>query len=154
MSKMSELHRELTEQANELGFESLDEALSYGYVVGTNHKLVKDDNSIKQASDEWELNKLTKAKDNDIEEKNIRITKEEIKQAIQFVLTHGVDISKHFVELPTSTDMEEILEDIDADTDINYRFHRIEDYSGDGVFTTLEIEINIGRENFHITYYE
>lgn len=33
MSKMSQLHAELTEQASELGFESLDEALMKGYDV-------------------------------------------------------------------------------------------------------------------------
>lgn len=33
MSKMSQLHVELTEQASELGFESLDEALANGYEV-------------------------------------------------------------------------------------------------------------------------
>ena len=33
MSKMGELHAELSEQANELGFESLDEALANGYEV-------------------------------------------------------------------------------------------------------------------------
>ena len=33
MSKMSQLHAELTEQACELGFESLDEALANGYEI-------------------------------------------------------------------------------------------------------------------------
>lgn len=33
MSKMSQLHAELTEQANELGFESIEEAEACGYMV-------------------------------------------------------------------------------------------------------------------------
>lgn len=33
MSKMSQIHVELSEQANELGFESLEEALAKGYEV-------------------------------------------------------------------------------------------------------------------------
>lgn len=38
MSKMSQLHAELTEQAYELGFESLDEALANGYEVDYEEK--------------------------------------------------------------------------------------------------------------------
>lgn len=38
MSKMGELHAELSEQANELGFESLDEALANGYEVDYEEK--------------------------------------------------------------------------------------------------------------------
>ena len=42
MSKMSQLHAELTEQAYELGFNSLEEALANGYEVDyDNYKLVK-----------------------------------------------------------------------------------------------------------------
>lgn len=33
MSKMSELHMELSEQASELGFESIEEAEAHGYTV-------------------------------------------------------------------------------------------------------------------------
>ena len=34
MSKMSELHRELSEQAYELGFESIEQAQENGYTIG------------------------------------------------------------------------------------------------------------------------
>ena len=37
MSKMSQLHMELTEQANELGFESIEEAEANGYHVQYNN---------------------------------------------------------------------------------------------------------------------
>ena len=41
---MSQLYTELTEQANELGFEDLNEAEQHGYSVDyTEHKLVKVD---------------------------------------------------------------------------------------------------------------
>ena len=44
MSKMSQLYTELTEQANELGFEDINEAEQHGYSVDyTEHKLVKVD---------------------------------------------------------------------------------------------------------------
>ena len=42
MSKMSQLHAELTEQAYDLGFNSLDDALDMGYAVDyTERRLVK-----------------------------------------------------------------------------------------------------------------
>lgn len=42
MSKMSQLHAELTEQANELGFETIQDAVSSGYIVDYDKgKLVK-----------------------------------------------------------------------------------------------------------------
>lgn len=42
MSKMSDLHLELTEQANELGFETIQDAVNSGYVVDYERgKLVK-----------------------------------------------------------------------------------------------------------------
>ena len=44
MSKMSQLYTDLTEQANELGFEDINEAEQHGYNVDyTEHKLVKVD---------------------------------------------------------------------------------------------------------------
>lgn len=59
MSKMSELHVELSEQAYELGFNSLDDALSAGYQVDYEecrllhpHRLVKKDEQEK-AHEEW-----------------------------------------------------------------------------------------------------
>lgn len=43
MSKMSQLHAELSEQAYELGFESIGEAEQAGYCVDwENHKLIPD----------------------------------------------------------------------------------------------------------------
>lgn len=42
MSKMSQLHAELSEQANELGFETIQDAVNSGYVVDYERgKLVK-----------------------------------------------------------------------------------------------------------------
>lgn len=42
MSKMSQLHAELTEQANTLGFESIEEAEADGYTIDyTERRLVK-----------------------------------------------------------------------------------------------------------------
>lgn len=42
MSKMSQLHAELSEQANELGFETIQDAVNSGYVVDYEKgKLVK-----------------------------------------------------------------------------------------------------------------
>lgn len=42
MSKMSQLHAELSEQANELGFETIQDAVNSGYIVDyDNGKLVK-----------------------------------------------------------------------------------------------------------------
>lgn len=42
MSKMSQLHAELTQQASELGFESIEQALANGYEVDyDNYKLVE-----------------------------------------------------------------------------------------------------------------
>lgn len=38
MSKMSNIHLELTEQANELGFESIEEAEANGYHIGYTSK--------------------------------------------------------------------------------------------------------------------
>ena len=41
-AKMSQLHAELSEQANELGFETIQDAVNYGYIVDYDKgKLVK-----------------------------------------------------------------------------------------------------------------
>lgn len=57
MSKMSQLHAELTEQASELGFESIEEAEAKGYVVrysGQEAFLVPNiDKELEKAHDEW-----------------------------------------------------------------------------------------------------
>lgn len=54
MSKMSQLHAELSQQANELGFESLGEAEQAGYGVDwENAKLVKVEDEQEQAHQAW-----------------------------------------------------------------------------------------------------
>lgn len=58
MSKMSNIHLELTEQANELGFESIEEAEARGYTVkysGDEAFLVPDiDKACEERRREWE----------------------------------------------------------------------------------------------------
>lgn len=58
MSKMSQLHAELSEQAIELGFESLEEALANGYEVDYDEKelvnpYVLSDKAHEEAHKEW-----------------------------------------------------------------------------------------------------
>lgn len=54
MSKMSQLHAELSEQAAELGFESLGEAEQAGYGVDwENGKLVKVEDELEKAHEAW-----------------------------------------------------------------------------------------------------
>lgn len=54
MSKMSQLHAELTEQAYELGFESIGEAEQAGYGVDwENHKLIKIEDEQDKAHEAW-----------------------------------------------------------------------------------------------------
>lgn len=56
MSKMSQLHAELTEQAYELGFASLEEALAKGYEVmidGNFARLVKTKDEQEEAHEAW-----------------------------------------------------------------------------------------------------
>lgn len=54
MSKMSQLHAELTEQAYELGFESIGEAEQAGYGVDwENHKLIKVEDEQDKAHEAW-----------------------------------------------------------------------------------------------------
>lgn len=54
MSKMSQLHAELSEQAAELGFESLGEAEQAGYGVDwENAKLIKVEDELDKAHEEW-----------------------------------------------------------------------------------------------------
>lgn len=54
MSKMSQLHVELTEQASELGFESIYEAEQHGYEVDwENAKLIKTEDEQEQAHRAW-----------------------------------------------------------------------------------------------------
>jgi len=54
MSKMSQLHAELSEQAAELGFESIGEAEQAGYEVDwEKHKLVKIKDELEKAHEAW-----------------------------------------------------------------------------------------------------
>lgn len=54
MSKLSQLHAELSEQASELGFESLGEAEQAGYGVDwENGKLVKVEDELDKAHEAW-----------------------------------------------------------------------------------------------------
>lgn len=54
MSKISQLHAELTEQASELGFESIYEAEQHGYEVDwENAKLIKAEDEQEQAHLAW-----------------------------------------------------------------------------------------------------
>lgn len=54
MSKISQLHVELTEQASELGFESIYEAEQHGYEVDwENAKLIKAEDEQEQAHLAW-----------------------------------------------------------------------------------------------------
>lgn len=54
MSKMSQLHAELSQQAYELGFESIGEAEQAGYGVDwDNAKLIKVENEQEQAHQAW-----------------------------------------------------------------------------------------------------
>ena len=56
MSKMSQLHAYLTEQAAELGYESIEEAEANGYVVDYENKTLKRDAmaSLSLAHEAWE----------------------------------------------------------------------------------------------------
>lgn len=54
MSKMSDIHLDLTEQANELGFESIGEAEQAGYGVDwKNIKLIKVEDEQDKAHEAW-----------------------------------------------------------------------------------------------------
>lgn len=54
MSKLSQLYAELSEQAAELGFESLGEAEQAGYGVDwENAKLIKVEDELDKAHEEW-----------------------------------------------------------------------------------------------------
>lgn len=54
MSKMSQLHAELSEQTAELGFESLGEAEQAGYGVDwENGKLIKVEDELEKAHEAW-----------------------------------------------------------------------------------------------------
>lgn len=54
MSKISQLHAELTEQAYDLGYKSLEDALDHGYIAEyEGGKLVPTEEIMKQAHEAW-----------------------------------------------------------------------------------------------------
>lgn len=54
MSKMSQLHAELTEQAADLGFKSIEDAEQHGYIVEyKGGRLVPTEELMKQAHEAW-----------------------------------------------------------------------------------------------------
>lgn len=89
MSKMSQIHAELTEQAAELGFENLGEAEQAGYGVDwENAKLIKVEDELDKAHEAWlkeqqivlgDLMNLMvhKAYDHDIIERAYKFVKEQ-----------------------------------------------------------------------------
>lgn len=99
MSKMSELHAELSEQANELGFESLDEALANGYEVDYEEKQLVNpyvlvDKAQEEAHEAWlkkrdEVLSIIESVKEDIVElndgDNKHVAIEELNQVIDFV---------------------------------------------------------------------
>lgn len=89
MSKMSQLHAELTEQAYELGFESIGEAEQAGYGVDwENHKLIKVEDEQEKAHEAW-LKERDEVLDGlDIVAHSDAVPfehKEIVKQAIEFI---------------------------------------------------------------------
>lgn len=89
MSKMSQLHAELSEQAYELGFESLGEAEQHGYGVDwENHKLIKVEDEQDKAHDAWLEEKQQVLDDLDLVAHSDAVPfehKEIVKQAINFI---------------------------------------------------------------------
>lgn len=89
MSKMSQLHAELSEQAYELGFESLGEAEQAGYGVDwENAKLIKVEDEQNKAHEAWlkerdEILEGLISVYNDIDVP--RDLKKNIKHAIEFI---------------------------------------------------------------------
>lgn len=89
MSKMSQLHAELTEQASELGFESLGEAEQAGYGVDwQNARLIKAEDEQEKAHEAWLEEKQQVLNDLDIVAHSDSVPfehKEIVKQAIEFI---------------------------------------------------------------------
>lgn len=86
MSKMSDLHLELTEQANELGFESLGEAEQAGYGVDWENRKLVDGREL--AHKAWLEEKQQVLNDLDIVAHSDSVPfehKEIVKQAIDFI---------------------------------------------------------------------
>lgn len=89
MSKMSDIHLDLTEQANELGFESIGEAEQAGYGVDwKNAKLIKVEDEQDKAHEAWLEEKQQVLNDLDIVAHSDTVPfehKEIVKQAIEFI---------------------------------------------------------------------
>lgn len=89
MSKISQLHAELTEQANELGFESIGEAEQAGYGVDWgNARLVKAEDEQEEAHKTWLEEREEVLNDLDIVAHSDVVPfehKEIVKQAIDFI---------------------------------------------------------------------
>lgn len=63
MSKMSQLHADLTEQAYDLGYKSLEDALDHGYIAEyEGGKLVPTEELMKQAHEAWLKEKQNRIK--------------------------------------------------------------------------------------------
>lgn len=89
MSKLSQLHAELSEQAAELGFESIGEAEQAGYGVDwENAKLIKVEDEQDKAHEAWLEEKQQVLNDLDIVAHSDTVPfehKEIVKQAIGFI---------------------------------------------------------------------
>lgn len=89
MSKISQLHAELTEQAAELGFESIGEAEQAGYGVDwQNARLIKVEDEQEKAHEAWLEEKQQVLNDLDIVVHSDSVPfehKEIAKQAIEFI---------------------------------------------------------------------
>lgn len=89
MSKLSQLHAELSEQAAELGFESIGEAEQAGYGVDwENAKLIKVEDEQEKAHEAWLEEKQQVLNDLDIVAHSDTVPfehKEIVKQAIEFI---------------------------------------------------------------------
>ena len=90
MSKMSQLHAELTEQAYDLGFSSIEEAEANGYEVDYNRRMLVDGRELAHKDylkrKELILKALNDLYDNYVEGSfKVRFEKEVIKEAIAFI---------------------------------------------------------------------
>lgn len=90
MSKMSQLHAELSEQASRLGFQSIEEAEANGYGVDYEKGMLVDGREL--AHNDWLKRKelilkaLNDLYDNYVEGSfKVRFEKEVIKEAIDFI---------------------------------------------------------------------
>lgn len=88
MSKLSQLHMELEEQASELGFESIGEAEQAGYGVDwENNKLIKVEGELDKAHEAWLEERFKVLADLKylMEEADDDDTKDALKRAINFI---------------------------------------------------------------------